>query len=59
MSDDPVLDQLLALQASLERDAEADGGGLKNTRKSDLKSRTDRAAFIEIYGSDAYFNLPD
>lgn len=55
-----ALDQMLGtLQDGLTRHADKAGEGLKDRRKSDLKTESDRALFIDAYGIDAYRKLPD
>ncbi len=59
MVDDPILQSLLALQASLLREANAAGEGPANKRKSDFKTEKDRTCFIDAWGMAAYHDLPD
>lgn len=39
--------------------ANGGGGNPQIKRKADLKDRKDRAAYVEKFGADAYFKLPD
>lgn len=59
MANDPTLEALDAIEASLLRDAEAAGENPDTRTKSSFKSEAEKADWIGLFGLSAYQKLAD